>query len=162
MGLEILNIVADHIEKAATAGKKVWNQDSWGQIDSESAIRLFGNDKTPSRQEVINECGTTACIAGWTVLLAGDPRRVRFRKDLYDTYVIQVEPDPDTEAYYSTVEEYARELLGLDSDETQFLFSSDWRPDNYNHDLPDTSPENMKAVARKLRHYAANGILVQY
>lgn len=60
--------------------------------------------------QVLNECGTTACAAGWTVLLAGGVtdggQYVRMPGDPWSRFIGLV----------------ATELLGLDLDEAHKLF----------------------------------------
>lgn len=162
MGLEIFNILADHFERAAekaerNPGTGPWDQASWGFININAAKRLFGNGRTPTRAEIVNECGTHACIAGWTVLYAGDPSRIQFERMFHTT-------DDDDAAYRLVVthgdslRDYAAELLELDDLTADGLFDALWRPAGFDPDLDDNHPDNLRALAAQLRTFAENGL----
>lgn len=64
-----------------------------------------------------DECGTTACVAGWTVVL-------------HDGDV------PRTECgtpYDPGIDRYAQEYLGIDDETAEELFNPCWRPAGYRH-----------------------------
>lgn len=67
----------------------------------------FSEDWPITAARALNECGTTACAAGWTVLLAGGQMVPSFAKLGYDT---------------GHVPRVAGDLLGLDNGERNMLF----------------------------------------
>ncbi len=67
-------------------------------------------------------CGTTACIAGWAVLRFG-PRTARF--ELGGTYNPDVLVDR-TENCKKPIWDLAKDLLGLDGYEADYLFNGLW------------------------------------
>ena len=105
---ELFNRLADHFEKHPDT----WDQESWGHS---------------------NECGTHACIAGWTAILTYG--EAAFIPDPFndDAMVMRMRyhaPNGRGE----TILEHAGRLLGLDDDNAARLFHSSWRP---NRPLPD-------------------------
>ena len=74
------------------------------------------------------ECGTVACVAGWTCLLNGDEPDERVAYGNHTASVIPADaPNPDARsiAYSSSVPERAKELLGLTPKEADALFDED-------------------------------------
>jgi len=119
--------VADAIENRAIPGVG-FNMDWYELNDPEKA-------KSYDRLNIEN-CGTVACIAGWTHLLFDDDSR----------------KEPFT---------HAKEVLGLSYDQARQLFYADNHPDKVDDGwgsmqapLDDITPE---AAIRTLRHLAATG-----
>lgn len=77
-------------------------------------------------------CGTTACVAGWAVQLAGD--KLLIDEDHYDDDYPKLGSEDEYEKVFTVgqsvakngrildIEERARKLLGLTEDETNVLF----------------------------------------
>ena len=70
------------------------------------------------RPEVSAPCGTAACIAGWTVILAGEVpmKRVRLANAQYHK---------DDREIFNLVPNTAARLLGLDIDEQEAMFTAE-------------------------------------
>lgn len=78
-----------------------------------------------------NECGTVACIAGWTVAVC-QPRRTAL-------------------GHHYNIETRARELLGLQPEQAMQLFSGGANPNRYNKELATCT------VAAVLKNLAETG-----
>lgn len=152
--MEPLNVVAEHLEWLAANHKpEGWNQGQWGRIKGHAARELFCRPTPPTRQELIKHCGTTGCIAGWSVLLLGDPKKIQFEKRITsdsDDYELALVSD--------SVEVYAAQLLEISEEQADFLFQGEWQPPGYDPECDDNDPANLRAVARALRQYAVNGV----
>lgn len=81
---------------------KNWNQSYWG---------------------IVRECGTSYCIAGWTLVVSGNARRMRWayhdERDMPEDAVNEVE---DLTADDRTIEDVAGTLLGLSETQSAELF----------------------------------------
>jgi hypothetical protein len=111
--------VLDHIE----AHPDLHDQDFWlhdSDSDRDRDADLDG-PVVVTAQDVMSGCGTTACYAGWTVLLAGKPI---------------IDYSWTTAVRIGRVSDVAADLLGLDGREEQQLF----------HDAEDLA-DVRKAVA---------------
>lgn len=85
---EKLDAVLNHIE----THPEQHNQSSWG---------------------VKTECGTTACFAGWTLLMFGKPEDILW----LDNFALSTPHDS-----YDDVDDIAGDILGLEEDQRPALF----------------------------------------
>lgn len=95
----------DHVIAMDAIG--LWQQDYW----------LTAVDEDGDRTEPTNECRTAGCLAGWRAMLDG-------AKPLWDSYVegrSHLVRLPEGEPV--TVENHAKERLGLTSDQASALFN---------------------------------------
>lgn len=124
---ERLETLAHHIESLPP---ERFNMDSW--FFHENGGEANGNDvmRQGARDFLGEDCGTAACIAGWTLALFG-PSQL---------------PDPDNRRFVSRE---AAELLHLDSSERSDLFTEEAR---FNVDnLQDIGPELAADVIREYK-----------
>lgn len=71
-------------------------------------------------------CGTTACVAGWTVQLAGDQLLVREDQVAESTDTYDVSESVAKNGRVCGIEDRARKLLGLTYEEAGDLFFLDY------------------------------------
>lgn len=81
-------------------------------------------DALPVDPAALVDCGTTACIAGWAVILDGARVRTQDRA-LFPRIVMN--PDAEIGSYdyawnQETLVDYAQQVLGLNRDEVDWLF----------------------------------------
>lgn len=100
----------------------------WGTVSAD--LVTFDNG---SKAKV--SCGTTACVAGWTVQLAGD--KLLVEQDQYDNAYPKLGTDDEYEKVFTVshsvakngrvvdIEERATKLLGLTPEEGGILFFED-------------------------------------
>ena len=67
-----------------------------------------------------NNCGTTACVAGWTAILDG----AELSKDFYDNGFVEANRVRNANGTSRLIANYAQEALGLTRDEAKNLFYS--------------------------------------
>lgn len=105
---ELAGMVLEHIE----AHPETHDQFSWIVTD----WKEWAGDSLPSMAE-LQSCGTTACVAGWTVLLGAPAEvRVQHQRDNADGGVWS--------DFYRWVPDRATELLGITTAEADYLFDS--------------------------------------
>lgn len=112
-------------------------QDIWVGVplveDGETVLNWNGYiQATP--EQVIESCGTSACLAGWSVLLTGHT---------YNRGRVEGVPSKCTCCGDAAVEEYAAELLELDYQQADNLFMD----------------MNERSALERLRTYAETGEL---
>lgn len=93
--------------------------------------------------EAFNECGTVACIAGWTVILIEPEAQVPFSFTL------------SNELNWMTISERARQILGLTPQQADDLFHlSDW-PANWANEFYSARSDKDRAriAARRLTDF---------
>lgn len=129
--LKVFNFIAENPDRH--------NQGSWGEVTAQLLAELMPTDMTQgedadeftrhymkvTRQPTVEiTCGTTACVAGWTCLLAGDD----FVIEADDDELANLKGKLDIEYVISrdnvqhTVGGRAMDLLGLDSDQADMMF----------------------------------------
>lgn len=123
-----LHKVMDHITSLATeegAGipttgepPRLWRQATWIHITPRHTEPATLTDQGLIRNG--EPCGTAACFAGWTVLLFGEPGTQIGQLTGYGDRVFL----PGSPRAFTTIAEYARELLGLNQREADELFRS--------------------------------------
>jgi hypothetical protein len=126
-GTELLRRVWERIK----ARPERWAQDSW------VSVRPNSPDVDPADPFT---CGTTACVAGHAVFLAGaallehDLRLIRDQWELHDLNPVQIEqvvPPPGYDGVFGVfargtaveIPDLAADLLGLNPDQADRLFS---------------------------------------
>jgi hypothetical protein len=100
---EVINYLTDHPERH---DQETWL--NWPQMFREAGVDRATAERT---------CGTTACFAGWTVLLNGHTITNGAYVDLEGT-----PPVDRVAARHVGVDNVAAQLLGLDNDEMGRLF----------------------------------------
>lgn len=96
---ELAYKVLDHVERHRAA----FNMDTWVYSPDDTAVKL---------DDLLSEkCGTTACFAGWAILLSG----YEMRGGVYR----------DGELVASIFSVFAADLLGLSGDQADDLFYAD-------------------------------------
>lgn len=130
---ERLLAVADAIEHEALVKKNIgFNMSQWYySSDSERPSR---RDKTG------HECGTIACIAGWTALMEDGPDR---------TNMAGWETNID-----NGIPARARVVLGISRDDARHLFTPE--DNGYGGGYSEITPAHAVAV---IRHYAETGTI---
>lgn len=107
----------DEILSFIKAHPKTWVQDSWYKnVDAIHGERLFSIPEEVTEQ---NSCGTSFCFAGHTAIHEGFPAPPL---DDSITWFRQVKDDDGV--YHEDVSDFAREVLGLDYDQSDALFDS--------------------------------------
>ena len=81
-----------------------------------SYYRVLDDTNNPEDKRIKIACGTTACIAGWTIV-----------NEYYTNSANKIEP------IFGSYEESAREILGLSPSESSQLFYCDWGSIWYKH-----------------------------
>ena len=110
-----------------------FNMGSWCQ----------NTDGEDTSADHVGECGTTACIAGWAVVVA-IPEPIKRIEVLGDDQ--------------SGIAEFARDFLGLTEKQTDYLFYGDWRyripkADRLDWDTPKRAAEAVRYLAANPRAY---------
>ena len=148
---ELLCRVADRIENDPA----LYDQTQW--LDNERGQDGY-IDTNNNRVDFFN-CGTTACIAGWTVLEAWadmfDELKVKHgnnRNGLTPFFGMPL-ADP-----VWGIPAKAREVLGLTEDELDILFSEDWLPHDYSDS--DDHVTLCKKTAQALRDIASGDSVI--
>ena len=123
-----IRFMADFFEQELSTNPSLYNQRCWGES-------MFNNLDQYSKTRKNFNCGTPACVAGWTALILGTPEDLGL-----DNQNLLVRGHG--------ISELAGELLGIHNDAHCDLFAGN----DY-----DSKPE---AVARTLRHLADTGTVV--
>lgn len=102
--------------------------------EKETSGDTFTSDANDNRQVKFAKCGTAACIAGWTCILAGD-------KHPYDH------------------EESARELLEVDEQQSKSLFILDRWPEEFRYPYQKAVGQRtmVKIAANRIEHFIKTG-----
>jgi len=148
---ELLCRVADRIENdPALYDQTQWLNNERGQD---------GYIDTNNNRVDFFDCDTTACIAGWTVLEAW--------ADMFDQLKVEhAENGSSLTPFIGSpfadpvwgIPAKAREVLGLEEDESDILFSEDWLPRDYSD--TDDHVTLCKKTAEALRDMASGKSVV--
>ena len=148
---QMLCRVADRIENEPT----LYDQTQW--LNNERG-RAGYIDVDNNRVDFF-DCGTTACIAGWTVLEAW--------ADMFDQLKVEhgnnrqgLTPfigTPFADPVWG-IPAKARDVLGLTEDELDILFSEDWLPHDYSDS--DDHVTLCKKTAQALRDIASGDSVI--
>lgn len=115
------------VAEAIEAEPHRYDQQSWCSVPNRNWDGLYSGwqsfaPKNSEEVKTVINCGTAFCVAGWATMIAIQDGSFDYRdKDL-------------------VWEETGREVLGIDREESEWLFSEWWRPDN---DM--TVPEALRA-----------------
>ena len=74
MNVERINQLADDLDKVQAVNASQFNMSNWGYAMFEG-ISAFDSMESPtiSTDDLIRQCGSAGCLAGWTALLYGQP-----------------------------------------------------------------------------------------
>lgn len=127
----LLERVLDHI----TSHPEMWDQNSWVDVSSEALDAADPSSYTDPRVLQETMCGTTACLAGWSMLLSDDyapvvelrtsVNNVPFSiiTGIYELStgqtIPQIAEDNDDNLVYQS---RAADLLGVTPDQATYLF----------------------------------------
>ena len=123
-----IRFMADFFEQELSTNPSLYNQKFWGED-------MFNNLEQYNETRKNFNCGTPACVAGWTTLLLGNHEPLGIGSKNYSIGGEEIN-------------DIAGELLGIHNDAHYDLFAAN----DY-----DSKPE---AVARTLRHLADTGTVV--
>ena len=117
---KLLLEIADHVE----SHPEQYDQETWVGRNDDNYVPCG-----PGKHIDPYDCGTSACIAGWAVLLSNKPVPVSFQNE-------------------------AAKLLGLSSSDAATLFDENWCAEGYDIRLDDEI-QRAKYAADALRRIAA-------
>ncbi len=93
------------------------------------------------KNKPVNTCGTSLCLAGWTMVLADEIEPLRVEVNVIDGGRRPAEHPRDKIGYL------AADILGLSWPEARVLFYTDWWPSKYRWDDDDNDiPERDGAL----------------
>ena len=127
---ERIGQLADHMDRIADKSPENYNQKVWGVDLAERLIARKSRRGLPEVDWTSNECGTTACLAGWAVTLLGEPEDFRHYEMIHTREFM--------------ILEYAQDLLGLTSLESTCLFAGMPYKDR------EPTPKEVASVVRHL------------
>ena len=128
LDIENIHFMADFFEQELSTNPSLYNQKFWGE-------GMFNDLEQYNETRKNFNCGTPACVAGWTTLLLGHPEPLGIGRKEYSIAGEEIN-------------DIANELLGIHNDAHCDLFAGN----DY-----DSKPE---AVAQTLRHLADSGTVV--
>lgn len=99
-------------------------------------------------------CGTAACIAGWTVILAR-----RRGREPFSTTCKRLDRSCEGRHHWLEIEPKARELLGITQEQSSTLFhSDDWPyPFSQRYGNALTDGQRAKVAAQRIEHFIKTG-----
>ena len=135
MEIERIHKLADLLDRIHEVRPLGFDMSSWfDELEPSS-------DPTIATDEEIEECGTTACVAGWACSL----------------FMLEYGLTPISFEYEDEVEAQAREVLGLTNDQTKKLFLMWGQSKSWGH-APTQHPAITAALAATvLRELARTG-----
>ena len=104
-----LMALADHLTSLAKTGPEHYKQNVWGTDLVQRLLEKRHQNLTPQVDWPPGDCGTTACLAGWTVAILGDTQDFNLYEEMHDEAFVLME--------------YAQDLLGLSSRQSDHLFT---------------------------------------
>jgi len=122
--LEVLKEVRDLIAVETNHKQRVWgtvNKSILRKITDRFRPKTYGGG-----EYIPVSCPTAACVAGWTGIVAGAKMLVNANELEYDGSTIEISSVLTPTGDVEHVSNYAREVLGLTSNEADYLFDGDW------------------------------------
>ena len=128
--------LADHLASLAKTGPEHYKQNVWGMDLVQRLMEKRHQNLTPQVDWDTKDCGTTACMPGWTTAILGDLEDFKLYQQMHDESFVLVQ--------------YAQDLLGLSSHQSDYLFTGR----TYSHRLPTAWEAGLV-----VRHLANTGII---
>jgi len=138
MNVTLLNQICKAIEREP----RRFNMGDWISLDPFNDVYLPGSEQAP--------CGTTACIAGFAVMLdscgvSSSPNPGAWRSTMLD--IVENDRCP--------IDRHAKDLLDLTEDQSDLLFYATAWPESFRndyHSAPDAMAKARVAILR-IKHF---------